>query len=116
MGDLEAGRSLVTSFGGNANKISDEAMVKVARLLVSNDSNLVKRALTDSIARDQLINKINRYLLIEGIDAGLSRTTSYATEKGTSSLIDVPDYEDAIIPIIKEMNKSTKQKVINVAK
>tara|TARA_R110001592_G_scaffold311417_1_gene586272 strand:+ start:1062 stop:3116 length:2055 start_codon:yes stop_codon:yes gene_type:complete len=116
MGDLEAGRSLVTSFGGNANKISDEAMVKVARLLVSNDANLIQRALTDGIARDQLINKINRYLLIEGIDAGLSRATSYATEKGTSSLIDVPDYEDAIIPIIREMNKSTKQKVINSTK
>lgn len=113
--DIDAGRSLIAQLGGDNNKLSDEVMVKVGKILVSTDADLIEKALTDRVARDKLTDKLTKYFQLEGINLGFTRATTLATEKGTS-FIDIPQYEDLIIPMIKTLTEPTKKKIIEIAK
>jgi hypothetical protein len=114
-GDLDAGRNIIKSIGGDASQLPDDVMIKVGNILISEDAELIQRALTDQTARKVIIDKINRLTGIEGFNLGLSKGGAILSEKATSNVIDINPYENAFINIAKDMNKQTKQKVINAA-
>ena len=114
-GDLDAGRNIIKSIGGDASQLPDDVMIKVGNILISEDAELIQRALTDQTARKVIIDKINRLTGIEGFNLGLSKGGAILSEKATSNVIDINPYENAFINIVKDMNKQTKQKVINAA-
>ena len=60
-GDLMAGVRLAKSFlGSQAAGLSDKQLEEVARLVVTEDAELLRRALTDGSARVALANKVNQ--------------------------------------------------------
>ena len=113
--DVDAGRSLFSALGGNSNALSDKQMTKVAEILISDDPDIVAKALNDQTARNVVIDKINKITGGMGLEVGLSKGSAIMAEKGTSSAIDLNPYEDAIMNIAQGMNKATKQKVISAA-
>ena len=114
--DIDAGRNLLSALGGDGNKLNDEQMIQVGKLLISEDAGLIQKALTDQTARNNVIDKLNKITGGFGIELGLSKGAAILSEKATSNVIDINPYEDAIMNIAKDMNKVTKQKVINAAK
>ena len=114
--DIDAGRNLLSALGGDGNKLNDEQMIQVGKLLISQDAGLIQKALTDQTARNNVIDKLNKITGGFGIELGLSKGAAILSEKATSNVIDINPYEDAIMNIAKDMNKVTKQKVINAAK
>jgi len=114
--DIDAGRNLLSALGGDGNKLNDEQMIQVGKLLISEDAGLIQKALTDQTARNNVIDKLNKITGGFGIELGLSKGSAILSEKATSNVIDLNPYEDAIMNIAKDMNKLTKQKVINAAK
>ena len=114
-GDIDAGRSLFSALGGNSSKLSDEQMTKVAQILISEDPDLVAKALNDQTARNLVIEKLNKITGAMGLEVGLSKGSAILSEKATSEVIDINPYEDAIFNIAKGMTNATRKKVINAA-
>ena len=113
--DIDAGRSLFSALGGNSSKLSDEQMTKVAQILISEDPDLVAKALNDQTARNLVIEKLNKITGAMGLEVGLSKGSAILSEKATSEVIDINPYEDAIFNIAKGMTNATRKKVINAA-
>ena len=112
-GDLDAGRNIIKSIGGDASQLPDDVMIKVGNILISEDAELIQRVLTDQTARKVIIDKINRLTGIEGFNLGLSKGGAILSEKATSNVIDINPYENVMKNIVKDMSKGTRQKVIN---
>ncbi len=98
-GDLMAGVRLAKGFLGNRSEsLSQEQLTEIARIVVSEDQELVRRALTDSAARVALGNKVNQLfnLTVRGVGGAT------AIESG-----------EAIDALIQNMSPSAKEQVIN---
>lgn len=73
-GDLMAGVRLAKRFlGGEAAGLSDKQLEQVAKMVVSEDAELLRRALTDNSARVALANKVNQIVnLMQQAGAGVA--------------------------------------------
>lgn len=123
--DIGAGVQLLKKFiPTKSNQLNDEQMTEVARLLISEDKDLLRNALTNNEARQQLVQKINE--LADRFVAGLAKAgvqeASDLTENAsivTDALATEENAEDqqvneAIEPIIKDLDEETKQKLLQV--
>lgn len=73
-GDLMAGVRLAKRFlGGEAAGLSDKQLEQVAKMVVSEDAELLQKALTDGAARIALANKVNQIVnLMQQAGAGVA--------------------------------------------
>ena len=123
--DVESGIRLLSKFiPKKSNQLNDEQMIQVAKLLVTEDKELLRNALTNNEARQQLVQKINE--LADRFVAGLAKAgvqeASDLTENAsivTDALATEENAEDqqvneAIEPIIKDLDEETKRKLLQV--
>lgn len=123
--DIGAGVQLLKKFiPTKSNALDDEQMTQVARLLVSEDKNLLRNALTNNEARQQLIQKINE--LTDRFVAGLAKAGvqegSDLTENAsivTGALATEENEEDQQVnetlkPIIQDLDEEAKRKLLQV--
>ena len=99
-------------------------MTQVARLLISEDKDLLRNAITNNEARQQLIQKINE--LTDRFVAGLAKAGvqegSDLTENAsivTDALATEENEEDqqvkeALNPIIQDLDEEAKRKLLQV--
>ena len=94
-GDLMAGVRLAKSFlGSEAAGLSDKQLEEVARLVVTEDAELLRRALTDNAARIALANKVTQIVNlmqqagggVAAIEAGEAVQTSPTIDAITRSI------------------------------
>jgi hypothetical protein len=123
--DIGAGVQLLKKFiPTKSNALNDEQMTQVARLLISEDKDLLRNALTNNEARQQLIQKINELtdrfvagLAKAGVQEGsdLTENASIVTDAlATEENAEDQQVNEAIEPIIKDLDEETKKKLLQV--
>lgn len=123
--DIGAGVQLIKKFiPTKSNALNDEQMTQVARLLISEDKDLLRSALTNNEARQQLIQKINdltnRFvagLAKAGVQEGsdLTEDASIVTDAlATEENEEDQEVKEALKPIIQDLDEEAKRKLLQV--
>ena len=106
--DLPAVRSVI---GGlfpdqNAPKFTDEELVKISELIIEENSDIIKKALTDETAIEQL------GLRISSLVNRLVGTGFGASQPRTEAITSIPGI-DMVRDLISGMTDATREKVIS---
>ncbi len=107
--DPDAWRGLANKLAPNrAGDFSDADLVKIGNILISENPELVKEALTSKAAREKILSIVDK--LFDTTQIGVQRATTETTQ---TKLEDVnPRIPDPIINLISSMSTSGKEKVL----
>tara|TARA_R110000782_G_scaffold208236_1_gene296683 strand:- start:783 stop:1550 length:768 start_codon:yes stop_codon:yes gene_type:complete len=109
--DIAATTNIVTRlFGGKKPPFTDEQFKQIAELVISEDPEVLRRALTDDTQIDAALQVFRK--VITGLGASQPRVTVLTdTTEGVGELVD-PAVSGALEGIVSNISDKTKQKVI----
>ena len=111
--DIGATASLVTRlFGGKKPPFTDEQYIQIAKLVIEEDAEVLRRALTDQTTTDQVLGVFRKAINALGASQPRTAGTTQATEGSGDNYN--PVVSGALEGIIQTIKPSTKNKIQQV--